>query len=76
MEGPTRTQLSIIELADRGMTVEEIASRLRLSASKVRRELDELSRLVKCGGYAPQLLPIEAAAVAAPVTLKIKAIKC
>jgi hypothetical protein len=54
---------SILSLADRGMTIEDIARELRLPLAHVVREMDRVRREVEGGLFTPALLPIETAAL-------------
>ncbi|WP_434716366.1 helix-turn-helix domain-containing protein [Paraburkholderia sp. A3RO-2L] len=63
MLSPTQRQLSMVELADRGMTLQQIAARLGVSVTFVQRELARVACMVLDGTYTPTPLPIEVAAV-------------
>lgn len=59
MRAPTQMQLSMVELADLGMTLQQIAARLGVSIKLVQRELERVACMVLDGDYTPTPLPIE-----------------
>ena len=69
MRGPTKKQLSLIELVDQGLSVEEIATRTGKHLASVHKQLNRVRRKVREGHYAPTPLPIEMAAAAPRIYL-------
>ena len=62
MRGPTKKQLTLIELVDQGLSVEEIATRTGKLVASVHKQLNRVRRKVREGHFAPSPLPIERAA--------------
>lgn len=62
MRGPTKKQLSLVELVDQGLSVEEIAMRTGKLVASVHKQLNRVRRKVREGHFAPAPLPIELAA--------------
>ncbi|CAG4900242.1 nucleoside 2-deoxyribosyltransferase [Paraburkholderia gardini] len=58
----TVKQASLVELADRGMTPEEISANINTSTGTVRAQLTRVQRKVRSGDFSPPPLPIERAA--------------
>jgi nucleoside 2-deoxyribosyltransferase len=69
MRGPTKKQLTLIELVDQGLSVEEIATRTGKLVASVHKQLNRVRRKVREGHFAPAPLPIERAAATPRVYL-------
>ncbi len=69
MRGPTKKQLSLVELVDQGLSVEEIATRTGKLVASVHKQLNRVRRKVREGHFAPAPLPIERAAATPRVYL-------
>ena len=69
MRGPTKKQLTLIELVDQGLSVEEIATRTGKLVASVHKQLNRVRRKVREGHFAPSPLPIERAAATPRVYL-------
>ena len=62
MRKPTKNQLSLVELLDRGLTIDDIAAALGTSAGAVNQRLARVRKRVRHGHFSPAPLPIERAA--------------
>jgi nucleoside deoxyribosyltransferase len=62
MRAPTRQQLQIVALADRGFSPEHIAGELGLTVARVNAHLSKIRSKVESGAFRPAPLPIEHAA--------------
>lgn len=60
MRGPTKKQLTLIELVDQGLSVEEIATRTGKLVASVHKQLNRVRRKVREGHFAPSLCPSSA----------------
>src|SRR5260370_36632656 len=69
MRGPTKKQLTLVELVDQGLSVEEIATRTGKLVASVHKQLNRVRRKVREGHFAPAPLPIERAAATPRVYL-------
>jgi nucleoside 2-deoxyribosyltransferase len=62
MRGPTKKQLSLIELVDQGLSVDEIAMQTGKGMASVHKQLNRVRRKIREGHFLPAPLPIERAA--------------